>query len=159
VELRVGLQVQPGERHAVRGQELADAEGILGVARSDHAQAGEAARLAQELPLVGERLEDEIAQRGATVEHVLEDVRRHGVHLAITAGDRRDDRRAAGQVRHVAGELAGPMDHQGPGRVVGGILDLDLARLDDEGLEVAVPRPDEGLAGLISLEPWEREPR
>ena len=41
VHLRIGLQIEPGEQHAILGQEVADAEGVLGVARADHAQAGE----------------------------------------------------------------------------------------------------------------------
>ena len=61
VHLRVGLQIQPGERHAVLGQEIADPKGVLRVARADHAQAGEVLRLAQELPAGDERLEDNVA--------------------------------------------------------------------------------------------------
>ena len=62
LHLRVGLQVQPGERHPVLGQEVADPEGVLRVARADHAQAREVPRLAQELPPGDERLQDEVAQ-------------------------------------------------------------------------------------------------
>ena len=40
VHLRVGVYVHPGEQHAVLGHEVADAEGIGGVAGSDHPQTG-----------------------------------------------------------------------------------------------------------------------
>ena len=38
LDLRVGLQVEPGVRHAVLGQEVAHPEGVARVARADHAQ-------------------------------------------------------------------------------------------------------------------------
>ena len=68
VHLRVGLEVEPGEQHAVLRQEVADAEGVLRVARADHAQPGEVRRLPQELPPGDERLEDDVAERRALVQ-------------------------------------------------------------------------------------------
>ena len=108
VHLRVGLQVQPGERHAVLGQEIADPEGVLRVARADHAQAGEVPRLAQELPAGDEGLQDDVAQLRVVVQDLPQGVGRHLVDFAIAPGDGADERRAAGQLRHLAGELPGP---------------------------------------------------
>lgn len=53
-------------------------------------------------------------------------------------------------MRDVAGELPGPEDCDE--RVAGGISDLDLARLDDEELEVTIADLEERLAGPVLLE-------
>ena len=42
------------------------------------------------------------------------------------------------QVRHLAGKLPAPEDGDGRRRLAGLVQDLDLARRDDEELEVAV---------------------
>ena len=76
VHLRIGLQIEPGEQHAVLGQEVADAEGVLGVARADHAQAGEVPRLAQKLAAGDERLQDDVAQVRVMVEELPQRSRR-----------------------------------------------------------------------------------
>jgi hypothetical protein len=47
--LGVILEIEPGERHLVLGQEVADAQGVPRKARADDAQAREGARLPQEL--------------------------------------------------------------------------------------------------------------
>ena len=96
------------------------------------------ARLAQELPPGDERLQDDVAQVRMVVQELPQGVGRYLVDFAIAAGDGADDRRAAGQLRHVAGELAGPVDRDGLRLLAGFVHDLDLARLDDEELEVAV---------------------
>ena len=106
VDLRVGLEVEPGEQHAVLGQEVADAEGVARVARADHAQARERARLAQQLPAGDEGLQDDVAEIRALVEHLPSERAGDGVDLAVAGRTARDDRRGAGQVRDVAGELA-----------------------------------------------------
>ena len=49
-------------------------------------------------------------------------------------------------MRDVAGELSGPVDRDGFRRLPGFVDDLDLARLDDEELEVAVADLEELLA-------------
>ena len=41
LHLRIGLQVEPGEQHPILGEEIADAKSVLGVARTNHPQAGE----------------------------------------------------------------------------------------------------------------------
>ena len=138
VHLRVGLHVHPGEQHPVFGQEVADPKGVRGVSRADHPQAGEVGRLAQELPAGDERLKDDVAQVRAQVQHAPQRLARNLNHLAAAAGDGADDRRGAGQVGNVAGELALAMDGD-PLRLVARIIDdLDLARLHDEELHVAV---------------------
>ena len=35
----IGLQIQPGERYTVLGQEVADPEGVLRIPRADHSRA------------------------------------------------------------------------------------------------------------------------
>ena len=87
VHLRVGLEIQPLERHAVFRQEIADAKGILRVARADHAQAGEVFRLVQELPARDERLEDEVADFRVMIDELPQRVGRQLVDFAIAAGD------------------------------------------------------------------------
>ena len=110
VHLRVGLHVHPGEQHAVLGQEVADPKGVRGVARADHPQAGEVGRLAQELPPGDERLKNDVAQVRALVQDAPQRLARNLNHLAVAPGDGADDRRGAGQVGDVAGELALAMD-------------------------------------------------
>ena len=77
-----------------------------------------------------------------SVGHWFSDCRRRFardlVHLAVAPGDGADDRRRAGQVRDVAGELARPMHGERLRLVAGEIDDLDLARLDDEKVRVAI---------------------
>ena len=81
-------------RHAVLGQEIADAERVPRVARADHAQSREVRRLAQQLPPGDERLQDDVAERRALVEDSAQVVGRDLVGLAIALGDGGDDRRA-----------------------------------------------------------------
>ncbi len=56
VHLRVGLQVEPGERHPVPREEVEDAQGVARVARADHPRSGEVLRLPQQLPSSDEGL-------------------------------------------------------------------------------------------------------
>ena len=100
----------------------------------------------QELPPGDERLQDDVAQVGVVVQELPQGVGRDLVDLAIAPGDGADDRRAAGQLRDVAGELPGAVDRDGLRRLAGLVHDLDLAGLDDEEVEVAV-------AGLEELFP------
>ena len=60
------------------------------------------------------------------------------VHLTVAAGDGADDGRQAGQMRDVAGELSLAMDRDRLRLVAGVVHDLDLARLHDEEVHVAV---------------------
>ena len=99
----VGLHVQPGEQHAVFGQEVADAEGIGGVTGADHPQAGELRRLAQDLPPGNERLEEEVAQGRALVQDPLQGDRGELIYLCVTSGDGAVHRRGAHQERDFAG--------------------------------------------------------
>ena len=110
------------------------------------------ARLAQELPAGDERLQDDVAQVRVVVQELPQGVGRHLVDFAIAPGDGADDRRAAGQLRHVAGELPGPVDRDGLRRLAGFVHDLDLARLDDEELEVAVADLEELFPVPVPLE-------
>ena len=151
IDLRVGLHVHPGEEHAVLGQEVADPEGIGGVARADHPQADEVGRLMQKLPPGDERLENDVADVRALVQDLSQSLPRNLVHLAIATGDGANHPRIAGQVRDVAGELALPMDRDCLRFVAGVIDDLDLARLDDEEVEVAVADRKERLPVPIQL--------
>ena len=138
LHLRIGLEVEPRKWHPVLGQEFADTECVPGVARADHADAHELAGLAQELAAGDERLHDDVAQVGVVVDELAQGLGRHLVDFAIPPGDGIDDRRAARQLGHVAGELPGPLDRDGPRGLPGFVHDLDLARLDDEELEVPV---------------------
>ena len=92
VHLRVRLHVHPGEEHAVLGQEVADSEGIGGVAGPDHPQAGEVWRLMQKLPPGDERLENDVAEGRALVQDLSQSLPRNLVHLAIAPGDGADHR-------------------------------------------------------------------
>ena len=74
IHVRVGLNVHPGEQRPIFGQEIADTEGVGRVPRSDHSQAGEVCRLAQELPAGDECLEDDVAQSRTLVQCLPERV-------------------------------------------------------------------------------------
>ena len=63
VHLRVGLQVEPGEQARGSGQEVADPEGVVRVARADHAQPVKSPTRAAAAP-GDERLKDDVAQVG-----------------------------------------------------------------------------------------------
>ncbi len=132
---------------------------VLGVARADHAQAGEVPGLAQELPAGDERLQDDVAQVGALVQDLAQGLGRHLVDLAVGPGDGARDGGAAGQLRHVAGELARPVDRDRLRCVAGLVHDLDLAGLDDEELIVPIADLEEFLSGLIPLASRRGAPR
>src|SRR5882724_1643217 len=149
---RIIFQVEPGEEQAVAGQEVADAEGILGVAGAEDAEAGEVSRLAQELPAGDEGLQDDVGQIRRLTEDLPQGRGRHLVDLAVAPGDGADHRRPAGQVRHVAGELPGSMDGDGFRRLARFVHDLDLAGADDEELEIAIAGLDEPMPILIAPE-------
>jgi hypothetical protein len=85
VHLGVDLQVQPRERHPVGGQEVPDPKRVHGVPRADHAQAGEAARFAKELPAGDERLQDDVGQVRALVQDLAQGVGGDFVDLAIAS--------------------------------------------------------------------------
>ncbi len=138
VHLRVGFDVHPGEQSAILGEEVADPECVGGVARADHAQSRKIRRLAQKLPPGDERLEDNIAERGALVQRAPQGVPRDFVHFAIASSHGADDGRKAGEVRNVAGELAFAMNRDRLWLLARVVDDLDLAQLDDEEFEVAV---------------------
>jgi hypothetical protein len=55
-------------------------------------------------------------------------------------------------VRHLAGELPAPEDHDGLRRFVGFVHDLDLAELDNEKLEVAVANLNKLLPVPVALQ-------
>ncbi len=74
------------------------------------------------------------------------------VDFATAPGHGADERRPAGEVRHVAGEFPTPKDRDGPRCLARFVDDLDLAGPDDEELEVAFADPDEGLPGPVLLE-------
>ena len=151
VHLRVGLQIHPGEQHAVLGQEVADAEGVRGVARADHAQAGEIGRLAQQLPAGDERLEDDVAQAG----HWFRTCRRPRPRSRTLRNRRgRSPLTTAGvPVRCEMSPVNSPCRWTGDRlrRVAGVVDDLDLARLDDEELEQTITDVDEGFTIAISF--------
>ena len=107
VHLRVALQIQPGEQHAVLSEEIADSKRVLRIVRADHAQASEVFRLAQHLPAGDERLEDDVAEFRVTVDQSRKTSGRQLVDFAIAPGDGADERGSAGQLRYVAGEFAG----------------------------------------------------
>ncbi len=138
VHLRVGLQVHPGEQHPVLGQEVAHPEGVRGVARADDAQPGEAGRLAQELAAGDERLEDDVAQVRALVQHAPQALAGDLDDLAPAPRDGADERRGARQVGDFAGKFARAVNGDPPRLVARRVDDLDLARLDDEEPRVAV---------------------
>ena len=149
IHLRIGLQVQPGEPDPVPGQEIADPERVVRVTRADHTQAGEASRFAQQLLPRDERLEDDVAQVRAPVQDFAEGIGRHRVDFTIGLGDGSDDRRSARELCSFARELAGLVNDDDPRRISGLIADLDLTRLDDEELGVAIAASKERLPGPI----------
>ena len=138
IHLRIGLQIDPCEQSAVSGQEIADAESVLRITRPDHPQTGEILRLTQKLPASDERLEDDIAQAGALVERAPERGRGNLIDFAIAAGNSAHDGWEAREVRDIAGELPFAVNHDRLRRVTRVVDDLDLARLDDEELEIAL---------------------
>jgi hypothetical protein len=60
--------------------------------------------------------------------------------------------RAAGKLRHVPGELSGPVNRDGLRRVAGFVNDLDLPGLDDEKLEVSLADLEERLSVRVLLQ-------
>ena len=132
LDVRVGFQVKPGERSQILGQEFADPKGILRVARTDHAQASEVARLAQKLPAGDEGLQDNVAQFRVMIEKLPECIGRQLVNFTVASGDSFHQRRAAGHLRYFAREFAGLVDRDDLGRIPGLVDDLDLAGLDDK---------------------------
>ena len=149
IHLRIGLQVQPGEPDPVPCQEIADPERVVRVTRADHTQTGEASRFAQKLLPRDERLEDEVAQVWAPVQDFAEGIGRHRVNFTIGQGDGSDDRRTARELPSFAGEFAGLVNDDDLRRIPGLIADLDLTRLDDEELGVAIAASKERLPGPI----------
>jgi hypothetical protein len=143
--LRVGLHVEPGEQGPVLGQEVAHPKGVRGIAGPDHPETDEVPGLAQELAPGDERLEDDVAQRGALIERRPERVARDLRRLALAPGHGADDRGAPGEMRDVTGELALPVDRDRLRTFAGMLEDLNLPGLDDEELEVPVADRDEDL--------------
>lgn len=119
------------------------------VTRADHAQAGKASRFAQKLLPRDERLEDNVAQIRAPVQDVAKGFERHRVDFTIGLGEGCDDRRSARELRSLAGEFAGLVNDDDPRRISGLIADLDLTRLDDEELGIAIASSKERLPGPI----------
>ena len=86
VDVRVRLEIDPGKEHEVLGQEVADAKRVRRVARADHAQARERARLAHQLTAGHECAQDDVAQIRALVDDLLEELARDRVDLAVAEG-------------------------------------------------------------------------
>jgi hypothetical protein len=64
LHLRVMIDVQPRQRHAVFGQKLPNSEGFTRALRADHAQTADFSRLPQELPPCEKSLQDDIGDNG-----------------------------------------------------------------------------------------------
>lgn len=126
------------------------------VPRADYPQPGEAGRFAQKLLSCNERLENDVAQVRAPVQDLAKTVVRHRIDFAIAPGDGGDNRGTARELRRLAREIAGPVHDDESGCFSSFIADLDLTRLDDEELGVAVAASKERLPGLI---PRQRRPR
>src|SRR5262249_60591893 len=105
----------------VAGEEGGDAERVGGRVRADHAQAGEAPGVAEELPAGDERPEDDVGEAWVLIQHCAQGRLRHLVHVGRTAGVAADDRRSAGDLGDVAGEIPRFVDG-GPVRGVPGLV-------------------------------------
>ena len=127
IDVRIGLEVSPGEENQVLGQKIPDAERVGRIAGTDDAQSGEGARLAHELTTGHEGPQDDVAEIRALVDDLLDERARDGVDLAIAQCHGGEDRRRPGQVRDVAGELAAAVDGNRLRRVARLIEYLDLA--------------------------------
>jgi hypothetical protein len=136
----------------VGGQEIPDTERVQRVPGADHAQAGEASRFAQELPPGDERLQDDVAQVRALVQHLAQSVGGDLVDLAIASRNGADQRLLAGQVVHVAGELPLTVEGDPPRSVPRLVQDLDASGLHDEELEILVADLDQDVPVGIALE-------
>ena len=121
--------------------------GIRRVPGADDPYAGKGARLADELPSGDERLQDDVAQLRADVQQIPHRIVRDGINCSGGPRDAGDDRRPAGQVRHVPGEFASLVQPHQARRVAGQVQDLDRARLDDEHGKIALADAEERLAG------------
>ena len=126
IDVGIGLEVGPGEEHQVLGQEVPDAERVGRIAGADDAEARERARLAHQLTAGHERAQDDVAEIRALVDDLLEERAGDGVDLAVAERHGGEDRRRAGQVRDVAGELAAAVDGNGLRRLTGLVENLDL---------------------------------
>src|ERR1700704_3041063 len=144
---RVAFQIQPGKRHQVLRQKIANAKSIARVTRTDHAQTGELARLAHQLPACDERLQDEIAQLRILIQNLTERCLRYSIHFAIRLRDRANQFRATGQMPDVAGEAARAENPDRLRLIAGYIDDVDLTRLHDIEFRIAIARSKQCLSG------------
>jgi hypothetical protein len=149
---RVGLQVEPCERHEIPGQEVADPEGLLRIAGAHHARARELARFAEDLPPGDECLQDRVADVGMAIEDLAEGVERHLVDFAFAARHAADEGWGAGHRGHLAGELAGPKDRDRPRSVPEFIDESNLARLHDGELAVTGAGLEQSLLVAVPFE-------
>ncbi len=98
VHFWIGFQVHPGKEDAISAEKVADAKGVRGVARANHPQAREIRRFAEELPARDERLENDVAEGRALIQHLPQRLSRDFEYFALASRNRAEDGRRAGQV-------------------------------------------------------------
>ena len=151
-DVRVGFQVKPGERSQILGQEFADPKGILRVARTDDAQAGEITWLAEKLPAGDESLQDNVTQFRVMIEKLPKCIGGQLVNLTVAPGDGFHQRRTAGHLCYFASEFTGLKHRDDMGRIPGLVYNLDLTRLNDKEIAVAIAHPEQLFSSHILLE-------
>ena len=125
-------------------------------ARPDHAHPGELPGIGHQVTPGEVRPEDHVAGLGMQVDELLERHVRDAVRLDVAARDGGDQCRAARELGHLTGELAGAVSVDDARRVVGLIQHLDPPRLDDEEVAFAVPGGEQPVAVAEASEPRER---
>ncbi len=96
--------------------------------------------LVEEVAAGDEGPEDDVAQVRVDVQDLTQGIVRDLEDVALAPGDAAEDRRAPGQLGHLAGELPGPEGRDDLRLIAGVVDDLDLAGLDDVEVAVALRR-------------------
>ena len=137
--------VDPGMRHLVLVEELADHRHIRIAKMPEKANADEAGPF-QHDPARLERFEQFVAEVGNLLDHPSQLGLANAVGPAGSPGIGRDGGRAVGQQRDVSGEFARAMDDDRLRLGVRFVHDRDPARLDDVKGQPALPGLEDGLA-------------
>lgn len=139
------LRVDPGVRHLVLVEELADRVDLRVAQRPEHPDADEPRPL-EHLPADLERLDQLVAQVGQLADHPPELLGRHAIRPTCPLRVGRDHRRPIRQHRHVAREVARPVHRDRPGLVARLVDQGELAGLDHVEAVPPLPGAEQGLA-------------